>query len=603
LVSLTQRQQELTQRRDERVAELAAARDDLAQARRQHATRQKELAGWREQLSGLTQRASLLEELEKRHEGVDVGPREVLQFAHENPEGPFQQVRGLLADLLQVSIEIAPAMEAALGERAQHIVISPGNRLLDYLTAHGKRLSGRVGFLPLDVTGSPPSDIDLADELGVVGRADRFVQAASELAPLIRHLLANTWVVENLTHAVALSETVGHGLNYVTLSGEYLAADGVLVVGQRAASPGLISRRSELRALRAEIAQWHGKINDLTELVTAMEEQAAAQEQIVAQAVAAHQAANEALAEQKLRIAAAGQRSTQLAEQNTSLEAEFQSATEQEVSVTRSLGVAHERLDKIQSGLVQAEARMADNIRRMDELDSARQQRNRDCLSAQVELARSEQQLDHLRGQLSRYEQDRQDRERTIAEANDLLANCLARSSQAESNILAAESELAELFLRRETLAGQSAALSQQREQFRQDRVEHVQVAQRHRAKIHKLEQELHAQNLAAGEIRHERTTLESRTSEDYGIELAELTHQPTPEEQQQREQVEAEIADLRRKLTNIGGVNLDSLDEVDEMEDRFQSLTAQHEDLSKSKGSLEQIINRINADSRRLFT
>ena len=38
-------------------------------------------------------------------------------------------------------------------------------------------------------------------------------------------------------------------------------------------------------------------------------------------------------------------------------------------------------------------------------------------------------------------------------------------------------------------------------------------------------------------------------------------------------------------------------------MEARFQSLTAQHEDLSKAKGSLEQIINRINADSRRLFT
>ena len=79
-------------------------------------------------------------------------------------------------------------------------------------------------------------------------------------------------------------------------------------------------------------------------------------------------------------------------------------------------------------------------------------------------------------------------------------------------------------------------------------------------------------------------------------------SHQPTPEEQHQREQVEAEIADLRRKLTNIGGVNLDALAEVDEMEARFQSLSAQHEDLSKAKGSLEQIIDRINADSRRLF-
>ena len=41
---------------------------------------------------------------------------------------------------------------------------------------------------------------------------------------------------------------------------------------------------------------------------------------------------------------------------------------------------------------------------------------------------------------------------------------------------------------------------------------------------------------------------------------------------------------------------------EIDEMEARYQSLSEQHQDLSKAKGSLEQIITRINADSRRLF-
>ncbi len=464
-------------------------------------------------------------------------------------------------------------------------------------------LSGRVGFLPLDTTEPRLSTVDLADELGVVGRADRFVQTAIELAPLIRRLLGNTWVVENLSHAVALSETTGGGLHFITLSGEFLSADGALVAGQRSAAVGLISRRSQLRSLHAEIAQWQEKINDLTQLVAALEEQVGRQDEVVAKAVATHQAANEALAEQKLRINSANQCSEQLTEQQKSLETEFNSASEQEVGVTRSLNLARERLDKLQTGLAQAEARMADNIRRIDELDTARQQCNRDCLAAQVELARSEQQLDHLRGQLHRYQQDREDRERTITEANEHLAQCLERGQQAESSILAAESELAELFLRREGLTAQADTLSQQREQFRVERTQHVQIAQRHRTKIHKLEEELHAQDLAAGEIRHERTTLESRLREDYGIELADLSHQPTPEEQHQREEVETEIADLRRKLTNIGGVNLDSLSEVDEMEARYLSLTAQHEDLSKAKGSLEQIINRINADSRRLFT
>jgi chromosome segregation protein len=223
-------------------------------------------------------------------------------------------------------------------------------------------------------------------------------------------------------------------------------------------------------------------------------------------------------------------------------------------------------------------------------------------LTAQVELARSEQQLDHLRCQLRRYEQDRQERERTIAEAAEQLAETQRRREQSESAILATESEVAQLYLQSEFLAAEASALIGQREQFRTQRAEAATIAQRHRSVIRKLEEQLHGRDLAANEIRHERATLEGRLREDYGIELAELSHQLSPAEQHQREQVEAEIADLRRKLTNIGGVNLDALAEVDEMEARFQSLSTQHEDLSKAKGSLEQIIHRINADSRRLF-
>ena len=48
--------------------------------------------------------------------------------------------------------------------------------------------------------------------------------------------------------------------------------------------------------------------------------------------------------------------------------------------------------------------------------------------------------------------------------------------------------------------------------------------------------------------------------------------------------------------------MNLDALDEANELEARFQSLSAQFQDLSKAKASLQQIVGKINADSRRLF-
>lgn len=603
LESLTDRHQSLVERMELRASQLAEAKSDLADARRQLAQRQKEHATWREKLSGATERATVLEEFEKRLEGVSAGAKEVLGYTKENPQGPFEQVRGLLADLVQVSIDMAPVIEAALGEKAQYVVISPGRKLTEYLIAHGKRMEGRVGFLPLDAAGVSPSPIDLSDQLGVVGRADKYVEAAMELAPLVRRLLGNTWIVETLNHALALSDGAGRGLNFVTLAGELLSADGTLVVGKRHAAAGLISRRSELRSLRAQITEWEHKIAEIAAVVSALEQQVADHDRVVADAAGAHQKASEALAEQRLRVGTAEQRRDQLAEQHAALESELQTAVEQYDAVVRSISVTRGRLDQLQAELTQAEARMSDNNRRIEELDLTRQQRNRDAMSAQVELARSEQQLDHLRSQLRRYEQDRQEREQTIAEVQEQLSDCRVRHQQSEARTLAAEAEAAELYLRKESLAAEMASLATRRNLVVGERAAAAQIAQKLRLKVRKLEEKLHKQDLAAHEIGHERSTLEARLREDYGIELAELTHQPTPDELHEREQVEAEIADLRRKLTNIGGVNLDSLAEVDELEARFQSLYSQHQDLSQAKASLEQIIHRINADSRRLFT
>jgi chromosome segregation protein len=129
-----------------------------------------------------------------------------------------------------------------------------------------------------------------------------------------------------------------------------------------------------------------------------------------------------------------------------------------------------------------------------------------------------------------------------------------------------------------------------------------VAQAQAARVAARKLEEEQHAQELAANEIRHERGAMADRLRDDYQIELSRLEHAPTDEERRRREEVDQEIAELRRKLNNIGNVNLDALAELEDLESRFAKLSSQFDDLSRAKDSLAQIINKINADSRRLF-
>jgi chromosome segregation protein len=68
------------------------------------------------------------------------------------------------------------------------------------------------------------------------------------------------------------------------------------------------------------------------------------------------------------------------------------------------------------------------------------------------------------------------------------------------------------------------------------------------------------------------------------------------------REAVEREIAELRDQISNIGAINLEALNELEQLEQRFEKLSGQYQDLVEAKASLERITQKINTDSRQLF-
>jgi chromosome segregation protein len=99
-----------------------------------------------------------------------------------------------------------------------------------------------------------------------------------------------------------------------------------------------------------------------------------------------------------------------------------------------------------------------------------------------------------------------------------------------------------------------------------------------------------------------EREQLALRLKEDYGLEVEQLLGEETPEQAESREEIDREITELRQKIGAIGAVNMQALAELEDLEQRYQTLDQQYQDLSAAKESLLKIIHRINNDSRRLF-
>ena len=144
--------------------------------------------------------------------------------------------------------------------------------------------------------------------------------------------------------------------------------------------------------------------------------------------------------------------------------------------------------------------------------------------------------------------------------------------------------------------------MAAERDSLRRQRVVAGEQLNRQNQELRSLENGIHNRERQASELRLNRETLAERLREDYGIEIDQLDEPESEADLEQRETVDREITDLRHKLATLGSVNMEALSELDDLETRFSTLSEQWEDLSGAKASLEQIIQRINTDSRRLF-
>lgn len=595
---------------------LTVAQGRLAERRQQLAAIQEQLAELGQQRTALRERASLLNELEQRLEGLEAGTQALLRERRASPSGPLKHVLGVVAELFEVHVQTAPLIELALGEAVGRLVVEPHPEFWTYLRDRGGELPGRVSFLPLP-TPSAAKLPNLDGEPGVIGRADRFVDTSPQFRPLAEKLLGTTWVVETLELALRLSPYYGGssrhaGVSLVTLAGELVAADGTVTVGSAAPvadngahahfSTGLITRRSTLAELQKqseiverEIAQAES-LRDQT--AVGIDEEEARAEELLAE----YNAASEAWGEHRQKVQAMEQRLQQLSQQREIFDAELAAAESRYQAVEIELQAAREKLQSAESALDEMEATIAQTAREIIAMDQERQDALQQVTTSKVSLAKCEERLGALQRRLAQYENDQQERNRAVADLETELANCAARALQSERAILRAESLLAILYLDKERLQREVQELAVQREQLRRERTAANQQVAKHNAELRRVEDAIHSKDLEAGEIRLNRETLAIRLREDYGIEIAELEAESDDEDLQQRESVDREIADLRHKLATLGSVNMEALNELDDLEERFARLSAQWQDLTQAKQSLEQIIQRINADSRRLF-
>lgn len=630
----------------QRLGELKKRREEL---RRDLGARQVEFSELERKRTAFVERSTLLQDLLRKYEGLSPGVKEVLRSI-DNPESPFRNAFGLVADLIRVNVEAAPLVELALGPTAQYVVVPPDPELFRFIERNGSRFAGRVGFIWLDPNPSKaiPLNPRFDGKPGVLGRADQFVETEPRFAALVQRLLYRSWIVESISVAKQLYREGGEPTNFLAADGSLLTADGTLVVGSAQGSAGLISRRSELAALSNDMEKLETEFERLqttvAELKTAL---ATADAEFEAEAVVQRETTRE-LDAIRLRQTATAERDAQIRGRFAQLEKEAAELEKELEKTLAELAVKQEAKTAFDAGVAELDARLAAIQESSDAVAKERQEKIKRTTNLKIELAKTEERVGFLNDLLKRLDEARVERGRRTAETERRVESLRERIRTAELTILNGTATAAGLYSAKEALANAQKTALGERRRLATLRDEAALVVKTNRDALEKRRAEIRSKEIAAERLAQEIKTLEERIREDYGLDLADAKFRveedderrapknalsnlrknvgknsandaSAPDDAQnigvddEREIVvprdaasarrrQKEIDELRQKLRDLGPVNLEAIETLETLKTRYATLFNQYNDLVAARKSIQKIIERVNADCRRLF-
>ncbi|MDO4628335.1 MAG: AAA family ATPase [Planctomycetia bacterium] len=719
-------QEEMERQLAELEALLTRCEEDLAEAQSEQESAERlwddaksHLMELHRRHSAMLGRISTLEELQERHEGLSPGVRYLLTEARRHADGPFRNITGLVADLIQVDVNAAPLIEVALGEQAQYLVVEPNSGLLEALRQNSQGFPGRVGFVWME-DFLPPTEIygnsgfhgnnthgnniygnnvhgaaqnaensvfsrrvstgrfahvlitnALEKMPGVLGRADQFIQCPDVYLPLFKYLLGETWLVEDLTTAMDLSRQIYSGqlplplfpavdfsntenfttsadfasmtnsintadsastmdseakqertihafqstagffprVHFVTLGGERYSADGILCIGPHHASSNLISRRSELRTLGSQLTLLSDEISQADEDVQKTQQELSVQQQHADELEDVLTDTKQKLFDHRQGITAAQERQKQL----TQRVEEFRENGRQIQNRLEALRV-NLRKKEIEKGELETQATKVKTL--MDDLDeeivqsdALRSEKNRMVTECKVELAKSEERVESLRDTLRQLESDMGERNKIISEQQTQLNQNLKNFRESEWTILSNNARLSDIYMEQEGNAAKLAELRKERDSYHSHRSRLSDSSVLLRKQLQSLEEKVHVLELKKSTLDSDAENVVSRFCEDYDLKpeeflrkIAELSEGEKPENEGVSRDVHKEIVQLRSKIQALGNINSEALNELDELQARYDLLDGHYQEILSAKEKLLKLIERVNEDSRKIF-
>ena len=610
-----QRAQGLSERKDalapeldaivEKLKEHLAHRDDLQDTYGASRGKLEELTEKaqeiRQKLEGHIQRLALLEDMKRNREGYFHSVKKLLDATEK---GLLTGLHGTVGDLLSVPKEYETPIEVALGNAQQFVVTADEEAAKAAVSYLKQNKAGRATFLPLSSINPRTLDRREEDALGMngcMGLGSDLVKSDRAYDEVVTYLLGRVVIVDTMDTAIAMGRRFSHGFKIVTMDGQVFHPGGSITGGSAdRRSSGLLGRDRQIKELQDSIARQTGEYQGLTEQQKALRGQIAGLEERIKAAESEHK-------EMDVRRAEIIKQIESLAEQIRTNEEDAEKASADLGHIRITIETARSAVAEQEEKREELTRRLSDMQREMESGESGREEilKEQQAIEASLaelrqrhavldrEQAADEQRMRHLDEWLGEGEQRIQDARNQIAAQEAAGTEGEGEITRLEQKVTDAQTEQ-EGSLERIRLAEEETRKIQHELDEVEGQIRTVRDA------MEELIEKRHGHEVKLSRLEADLDNLQQNIWEEYELSYANALEYK--DETLDPGEITQETKTLKKRLNDLGEVNVNAIEEYKRVKERYEYLTEQRDDLIQAKDDLTDLIQDLTQTMERRF-
>ena len=556
---------------------------------------QQQLESIRVEKGNLFGRLRAMEEMEANYEGFNAAVRFIMK---QNMDG----MDGVVAQLLQVPKGMEIAIETALGGAMQNLVCQDDKVARQGVDLLKKNQAGRATFLPLASLQprkySGNQQLEKAD--GFLGYGSQCVTYLEKYAKIAQYLLGNVVIAETIDKAVAMAK-ISRSFRIVTLDGEIISQSGAITGGRfKRKSAHIFERKAELTALQQKVETLGRQEAEIQQQqIQQQKKQETLQEEINTWREKASMLQQQLLA-----------KSNEIAFFESTVE-EGEAASQQWQRELDDIGrqqqESKEELNQLEGRISQAEKEKIDLETTLEsDLDKMRQQ--------ETTTAGDKEEITWLRIQLGNAMGEKNRLDDATARAREVISSCKNNMENRRRQIQKLEEDMASVgnLLEQETIS--LGEIREEQDHLRVylsdltgEKKELVSSYEEARASKERMDvtiEKLAGQHTEMG-IQQARLETQLENARNKLWEEFDISYMQALEYRKEDFAVNAAVKEnrqLKKEIRELGDISLSSIEEYKNVNERYEFLAGQRQDILQSQKELQDIIQDIDKIIKRKF-